>query len=156
MPPLPWTTPAGTTARDHATGAPGDGAASDGAPGDGAPGDSAAGQVVVMASLLKLNSAWRIPGFLRAAMAIRRQSLASDGLVGMSLNTDLPRRTFFTLSAWRDREALNAFVRSEPHRSLMRRYHPAMADSTFVFWEVERDQLPPSWPDVQRRLTAAS
>jgi heme-degrading monooxygenase HmoA len=144
MPPLPWTTPAGTATGGSATGST-----------DAAAGDGADGQVVVMASLLKLTSAWRIPGFLRAAMAIRRQSLASDGVVGMSLDTDIRHRTFFTLSAWRDREALNSFVRSEPHRSLMRRYHPAMADAKFVFWDMQRDQLPPAWPDAQERLKAS-
>src|SRR6266581_8411698 len=98
MPPLPWIT--GPAAGD------------------------ADGDVVVMASLLKLSSCLRVPGFLRAAMAIRRQALAADGCAGLALSTNLPRRTFFTLSAWRDRDALNAFVRAEPHRSFMRRYHP--------------------------------
>jgi heme-degrading monooxygenase HmoA len=88
-------------------------------------------------------------------MAIRRQSLSADGFIGLALNTSLPRRTFFTLSAWRDRDALSAFVRSEPHQSFMRRYHPAMADSAFVFWNLPADQLPPSWPQARERLTAA-
>jgi hypothetical protein len=104
-----------------------------------------------MASLLRLDSVRRVPGFLRSAMAIRQQVLHADGAVGVSLNTDLPR-TFFTLSAWRDREALNAFVRSEPHVSSMRRYRPAMADARFVFWNVPADTLPPPWAEVQRRL----
>lgn len=58
------------------------------------------------------------------------------------MNTALPR-TFFTLSAWRDRDALNAFVRSEPHISSMRRYRPAMANAPFVFWGTTADSLPP-------------
>jgi heme-degrading monooxygenase HmoA len=129
MPPLPWIA----------------GPAAEGFP----------GEVLVMASSLQLRSFLRIPGFFRAAMAIRQQSLRADGFVGLALNTSLPRRTFFTLSAWRDREALDAFVRSEPHQSYMRRYHPAMADSTFVFWNAQRDQLPPSWPQIRERLKAA-
>jgi heme-degrading monooxygenase HmoA len=105
-----------------------------------------------MASLLRLTSVRRTPGFLRSAMAIRRQVLCADGAVGVSLNTALPR-TFFTLSAWRDREALNAFVRSEPHLSAMRRYRPVMADARFAFWNATAHSLPPSWPEVQRRLS---
>ncbi len=85
MPPLPWT--AGPAADTD-------------------------GDVLVMASLLKLRSFRRVPGFLRAALAIRRHALAADGFAGLALNTDLPRRTFFTLSAWRDRDALDAFIRS--------------------------------------------
>jgi quinol monooxygenase YgiN len=125
MPPLPWTAAPGA--------------------------DPSHDEVVVMASLLRLDSVRRAPGFLRAAMAIRRQVLRADGAVGVSLNTALPR-TFFTLSAWRDRDALDAFVRSEPHLSSMRRYRPAMVDARFVFWSTGSDSLPPLWPEALRRL----
>ena len=129
MPPLPWTA-----------------AAAAGADADGPD------EVVVMASVLQLDSLRRTPGFLRAAMAIRRQVLGAEGAVGVALNTALPRRTFFTLSAWRDRDALNAFVRSEPHASTMRRYRAAMADARFVFWSTPADKLPPTWAEAQDRL----
>ena len=125
MPPLPWTTAPGCDASHR--------------------------EVVLMASLLQLDSVRRVPGFLRSAVAIRQQVLRADGAVGVALNTALPR-TFFTLSAWRDRDALNGFVRSEPHVSSMRRYRPAMADARFVFWTTTTDRLPPSWSEAQRRL----
>jgi heme-degrading monooxygenase HmoA len=130
MPPLPWTT---TPAAD-----------------------AVPERVLVMASLLQLDSLRRVPGFLRAAMAIRQQVLGTEGAVGVALNTALPRRTFFTLSAWRDRDALDAFVRSEPHASSMRRYRPAMADARFVFWNTSADKLPPSWAEAQQRLREAA
>jgi heme-degrading monooxygenase HmoA len=117
--------------------------------------DAGREEVVVMASLLRLDSIRRVPGFLRAAMAIRQQVLRADGAVGVSLNTALPR-TFFTLSAWRDRDALNAFVRSEPHVRSMRRYRPAMADARFMFWSTTADKLPPSWTEAQHRLRQAN
>jgi heme-degrading monooxygenase HmoA len=125
VPPLPWTT-AAADADDQ-------------------------DEIVVMASLLRLDSLRRVPGFLRAAMAIRQQVLHADGAVGVALNTALPR-TFFTLSAWRSRDALNAFVGADPHVSSMRRYRPAMADARFVFWNATADSLPPSWAEVERRL----
>ena len=128
MPALPWTKPAVMDVRDD--------------------------EVVVMASLLRLSSLHRVPGFLRAALAIRRQVLRADGALGVSLNTMLPR-TFYTLAAWRDRDALEAFVRSEPHISSMRRYRPAMADSRFVFWNTTADKLPPPWTEARHRLRPA-
>ena len=108
-----------------------------------------------MASVFRLHRFWRIPGFLRAAMAIRGQVLGSEGALGVSLDTDVPHRTFFTLSAWRDRDALNAFVRAEPHVTTMRRYHPRMSDARFVFWTAEAGALPPPWADVRGRLSEA-
>jgi heme-degrading monooxygenase HmoA len=113
--------------------------------------DASRDEMVVMASVLRLDSIRRVPGFLRAAISIRRQVLRADGAVGVSLNTALPR-TFFTLSAWRDRDALDAFVRSEPHVGSMRRYRPVMADARFVFWRATVESLPPSWSEAQRRL----
>lgn len=68
----------------------------------------------------------------------------------------MARRTFLTLSAWRDRDALNGFVRSEPHISTMRRYRPAMADARFVFWNMTPDNLPPSWSEAEQRLRASN
>ena len=130
MPPLPWKAAADA------------GAASD--------------EVVVMASLLQLDSFRRVPGFLRAAMAIRQQVLAAGGAVGVGLDTALSRRTFFTLSAWRDREALEAFVGGEPHAGSMRRYRPAMTDARFVFWKIAADRLPPEWSEAKERLRAAA
>jgi hypothetical protein len=88
MPPLPWT----------ATGA-------------NAGPDS--GEILVMASLLQLDAVRRVPGFLRAATAIRRQILRADGAIGGSLNTALPR-TFYTLSAWRDRVRLRRLCVQSP------------------------------------------
>jgi heme-degrading monooxygenase HmoA len=77
---------------------------------------------------------------------------AADGALGVSLVAHPLRREFFTLSAWRDRAAVDALVRAEPHRSAMGRYHAVMADAVFRFWEVPPDALPPSWEDAFRRL----
>ena len=49
------------------------------------------------------------------------------------------RREFATLSAWRDRESLDAMVRTEPHRSVMARYHAPEA-------------YPPTWDEAEREL----
>src|SRR5215210_7457422 len=43
----------------------------------------------------------------------------APGAVGVSLRTELSRRTFWTLSAWRDKDALGAFTRSDYHRGVM-------------------------------------
>jgi heme-degrading monooxygenase HmoA len=106
---------------------------------------------LVMASRFRLRRFRDVLPFLRDAIRIRDQVRRSDGALGVSLVARPLRREFATLSAWRDRDALNAMVRTEPHRSIMSRYRAVMADSTFVFYEPE--QFPPDWDDARRRLT---
>ena len=81
-----------------------------------------------------------------------RQVRAAEGVLGVALVAHPLRREFFTLGAWRDRAAVDALVRAEPHRSAMGRYHAVMADAKFRFWEVPPEELPPIWDDAQSRL----
>ncbi|GAA2785880.1 hypothetical protein GCM10010441_08570 [Kitasatospora paracochleata] len=109
------------------------------------------GDVIVMASQFRLRSLRHVPGFLRAALAIRRQTRRAPGAVGVSLRAAPLRRTFWTLSAWESREAIDALVAAEPHRTVMRTMRPAMASAVFTFWETPADRLP-GWPEADRRL----
>jgi hypothetical protein len=132
MPTLPWTTPSGETGPRDDTDA------------------------VLMASRFDLRTLRDVPGFLLAAMRIRRQMLAAQGVLGVSLIAKPAHKTFFTLSAWQDRNALDAAVAREPHAQTMTRFHPRMAAARFVFWTAARSELPPSWPDALDRLHAAA
>ena len=76
-------------------------------------------EYVVMASRLPLRHFRHIPRFLRATLAIRRQLRTTPGLVGYALDAQLFRKTFWTLSAWTDEDSLQAFVRAEPHHTVM-------------------------------------
>ena len=109
---------------------------------------------VLMTSRFKLRR-WRdvLPFFLDS-MRIHRQVRAADGAYGVSLEAHPLRREFFTLSAWRDDAAVRALVAAEPHRSAMRRYRPAMAESAFRFWTVPVTALPPAWDEAKRRLAS--
>ena len=94
----------------------------------------------------------RSPAF---AAAVRRQLAGAPGLVGYSLRTDLPRKTFFTLSAWESRERPDAFTRAVPHAEVMERLRPHMAPAAFVRWTVRGSSLPPDWREALTRLRAA-
>lgn len=128
MPALPWTSFATTTTETTYT---------------------------VMASRLPLKSYWKIPSFMRMTMAIRGQLAQSDGLIGYSLATELPSKTFLTLSAWTDVEHLDAFAAAVPHIDIMRELLPHMAPTTFVTWSAAASELPISWKTARERLTAA-
>jgi hypothetical protein len=66
------------------------------------------------------------------------------------------RRTYWTLSAWTDEAALNAFARAEPHRTIMTRVRPWAKTATFRFWAASADELIPArlWPEAERRISA--
>jgi Domain of unknown function (DUF3291) len=111
---------------------------------------------VVMASRLPLASHRRIPAFLRATLAIRRQLATTAGLIGYGLDAHLLRRTFWTLSVWEDEAALDAFAHGQPHAGKIAQIRPWMAGSTFVAWTAGSDQLPVTWDQARDRVRTAT
>jgi hypothetical protein len=116
---------------------------------------AATSDVVVMASRFRIRGFRHVLPFFVDAMRVLAQMRKAEGAVGISLVARPLRREFATLSAWRDRPALDAAVRGEPHRSVMRRQRAAMAESTFRFWTTPAASLPLSWEEADRRLTTA-
>src|SRR5207248_2495933 len=74
-------------------------------------------EVQVMASRLEVRALRDVPGFFLASLALLRQARNSPGALGITLKADLLRRTFWTLSAWTDKDALSAYATAEPHKS---------------------------------------
>ncbi len=142
MPTLPWT-PAGRAA------------ALESRP------DAATACPLVLGSRLELGSYRDVPGFLRAALRIRKQVRRAPGALGVSLIAQPARKTFWTLSAWTDQRALDAFVRTPPHLDVMRQFRGRLVDPRFTTWSVAAADLPkphstaPSlWHDARDRLAA--
>ncbi|WP_261565058.1 antibiotic biosynthesis monooxygenase [Frankia gtarii] len=148
MPTIPWTIPpnrrpgAAHAEDTHAGGTN---------PADGSPAD---GAVEVMASHFVLTSIRHTVAMLRSAMAVRRAVLAAPGALGVSLVARPLRREYWTLSAWTDRAALDAFVGDPHHREAMRRLGPAMARSRFVFWRPPAGAGAPTWAQAHEHLAA--
>ncbi|HVJ98192.1 MAG TPA: DUF3291 domain-containing protein, partial [Acidimicrobiia bacterium] len=99
-------------------------------------------RVIVLGSQLHLRSYRDVPGFVAAAMKIRKQVRGSDGAVGVSLIAQPARKTFWTLSAWTDEAALEAFVRTAPHVGIMGKYHDRLRGTAFTQWTIEPGALP--------------
>ncbi|MYS87405.1 antibiotic biosynthesis monooxygenase family protein [Embleya scabrispora] len=109
-------------------------------------------RVLVMASRFEVHSAKDVPKFFLKSLAAWRQVKSAPGAVGASLIAQPLKRVFYTLSAWESREALDTFVRTEPHRGIMGALRPTMRTSTFTFWEVAAESLPITWPDARAHL----
>ncbi|HET9547854.1 MAG TPA: hypothetical protein VFP09_09560 [Desertimonas sp.] len=112
----------------------------------------AATELTVMASRLPLRSHLHLPGFLTATLRIRRQLAEAPGVVGYALDAKLWAKTFWTVSAWRSREHLEAFAATDPHRGDVDGIRPHMNPTTFVFWTAPASDLPITWAEVRRRI----
>ena len=111
--------------------------------------------VVTMASRLELRRFRDVPAFFVAALRLRRRFQSADGGVRLDLDAHPLGRSFFTLSSWRDEEAMAAYTADPLHREVMRRFRPKMAGSAFVTWSESADDLT-GWAVAAEKLTAAT
>lgn len=124
---------------------------------DASPAEAAADSpYLVMATRLPLKQHRSVPGFFRATSKIRRQLASADGLIGYTLRAQPLRKTFWTVSVWRDQASLDRFAAAEPHNRIVRTTRPQMGQSTFVTWTCIEADLPPAWPDARRRIAATA
>ena len=107
---------------------------------------------LVMASHLPLKRIVSTGRFFRAVSAVRKQLGGAEGLVGYTLRAKPLARDYWTLSVWRDRAALEEFMRTPPHERAMSSLKPLMATTTFVQWEITAEDGRPSWAEALERL----
>jgi Domain of unknown function (DUF3291) len=88
-------------------------------------------------------------------LQVQRQMAQSKGLVGYTMDADLPRLWFWTLSVWEDRRSLTDFVHAIPHQEIMRKIAPLMKQPKFVYWKIEGREIPLRWDDAKARLSSA-
>ncbi|MFD7261522.1 DUF3291 domain-containing protein [Streptomyces sp. NPDC059874] len=111
------------------------------------------GQAVVMASKLQVASFLHVPRFFLLSLVVWKQLRSTPGVIGASLKAEPLKKTFWTLSAWSDQEALDTFSRSDPHARIVTRLRKVMDRSVFVFHPADRDSLPAGWDDAVARLS---
>jgi Domain of unknown function (DUF3291) len=113
-------------------------------------------EYVALATFLPLKRYRTIPRFIWFSMQVQRQLARSKGLIGYSLNSDMRRRHFWTLSAWADRQSLSEFVHAIPHRSIMRAMAAFMGETKFVYWKIDGSEIPLRWDEAKRRLESSA
>ena len=107
---------------------------------------------LVMLSYLPLARFRKLPAFFGYVQAIRAQLQETQGVLGYSLLARILRLQFWTLSAWEDRAALDAFVRADSHVTVMSALHGHMGPTRFIEWRVSGASLPPLWTDAMARF----
>lgn len=111
---------------------------------------------LVMASRLPLTSRRTVPRFMALTLSVVRQLGRTNGVVGYSLLAQPLKGTFWTLSAWHDQAALDAFVRTMPHLGVMGKLRPHMRPTKFTTWTVSGSALPVTWDDAIERLMGSA
>ena len=110
------------------------------------------GDVVALLSYLPLKSHWRVLPFFLYKAQVMKQLVSAQGVLGYSLLARPLGKRFWTLSAWENAEALQAFVQHPPHVRIMEALTPHMDKTRFLRWTVEGSQLPLQWDEALRRL----
>ncbi|MFB6824610.1 DUF3291 domain-containing protein [Streptomyces virginiae] len=113
-------------------------------------------EVFVMASRFETATLAGAFRFFLKAPGIILQMRKAPGAHGVALRARVFSRTFLTLSAWEDRDALYRFARSEPHRSSSRAAGAYTKESVFTYWTVPARELPLTWDEAEHRLAEQS
>lgn len=91
------------------------------------------------------------PIFLYTAQ-VMKQLASVQGVLGYSLLARPLGKQFWTLSAWVNEEALQAFVQHPPHVRIMEALTPHIGQTRFIRWTVKGSQLPLQWDEALPRF----
>ncbi len=80
---------------------------------------------------------------------------ASEGFIGFSIGMRVPGKEVWTVTAWTDEAALDAFVRSSVHAAAIRESGGALEALRLRRVALPRDELPLSWKRAFELLDAA-
>jgi len=99
---------------------------------------------------LRLRDPEYLDEFVGSAFAVVDQANNSEGNIAAEVLADA-NDTYWTRTAWTDREAMRDFLTSEPHLGAMGRLSSWCDEATFVDWEQNGPDLP-DWQAAFHRL----
>ena len=105
---------------------------------------------IVEVTFLHLRRLRDVPEFLRDSMAVRKQVMASPGARCVHMRAQPLARRFHTVTWWDDEAALRAFVRTDPHRTAIRRWASEMVE--FYSRPYPGSGTPPTVPEALARV----
>lgn len=107
---------------------------------------------IIVVTRLRLRDPSQLDDFFSAAVAFLEQANAADGALGSDVLADA-NSVWWTVSAWRDRAAIDAYVSTDPHATGSARLDEWCDEATFADWDQETADLP-DWTTSFTRLTA--
>lgn len=104
----------------------------------------------VSVTRLRLRSIRFLPVFFWRAQQSAKQARTAPGNIGVELRKTAGLR-FWTLTVWKNTEAMAAFRGAPPHRDVMSRLRHWCDEAAYAHWEQADDTMPP-WDEAARRL----
>lgn len=115
------------------------------------PPEHSADDFFCVATVLPIRRWQDVLPFLLLTWQIGKQLRASPGLVGYRVKAGLLRRRFWTLSVWRTKVAMQAFVRIGVHAQAVSRFSEwAAPGAAFAEWYSPKKRV--TWREAFERL----
>lgn len=108
----------------------------------------------VLTSRLPLRRYSDVPRFLMWTMRIRKQLRTAPGCAGYTLDAKLLSKTFWTLSAWSDKAAMDQFVRKGSHAAMLVAMQGRVGNPKFIETPAEVGDLPLAWSAARERIAS--
>jgi hypothetical protein len=99
---------------------------------------------------LRVRSLLYLPQFIWRTLQSVRQTERASGFLGGRLLREA-RNAFWTMTAWEDEAAMNAFRGSGAHRGAMPKLLNWCDEACVVHWDQETAELP-TWIEAHRRM----
>ena len=100
--------------------------------------------VAITKAVLQGDSSER-SGFWTNVRRVEASLESRQGLIGYSLRRQLFGSTAWTMTVWIDEASLDAFVGSSVHQTAIEQSLPALSQTGFARFEMERDDIPLPW-----------
>jgi hypothetical protein len=107
---------------------------------------------VIVVTRLRLRDPSLLDEFFTHAVAVIEQATHAEGNLGVDALAEA-HNAWWSVTAWQDRNRMQAFIDSEPHNSTAALLDHLCDEATFVDWEQASAQLP-DWQTSWRRLVA--
>jgi hypothetical protein len=107
---------------------------------------------VIVVTRLRLKDPALLDEFFTDGVAAIEQAQKSEGNLGTDALAEA-HNAWWSVSAWQDRQLMQAFVNSQPHLGITARLDHYCDEATFVDWEQDGPGLP-DWQTSWRHLTA--
>lgn len=72
----------------------------------------------------------------------------TEGALQFALFAKPEKLEFWTLSVWKDEDAMKAFGRSKPHSEAVKTMYDKLADLNFDAWDLKGSELMSDWKDI--------